>query len=181
MKLRSFTFLSLFALAALAGCSRGARLETPSGFATLEDDSQNQFSYRATSARGVVLATRTQPNDVKANTEFWADALDLRLKDKGYVAESTRTVKTAKGLSGTQIRYVTSRNGREHRYWLTVFATKSKVYVVEAAGDKEPFDKAAGTVDSAMSQGMRRADRFTVGRVAWVGWMRRALRWRARG
>ena|SRR5687767_10149892 len=149
MKLRSFTFLSLFALAALAGCSRGARLETPSGFATLEDD--DHFSYRATSARGVVLATRTQPNDVKANTEFWAEALDLRLKDKGYVVESTRTVKTSKGLSGTQMRYTTTRNGREHRYWLTVFATKSKVYVVEAAGDKEPFDKASGTVDSAIA------------------------------
>ena len=141
--------IAILALLSLAACTRGARLETPNGFATLGDD--DHYSYRATSARGVVLATRTEPNDVKANTEFWADALDLRLKDKGYVAESTRTVKTAKGLSGTQIRYVTSRNGREHRYWLTVFATKSKVYVVEAAGDKEPFDKAAGTVDSAIA------------------------------
>ncbi len=146
MKLYSIAILAFLSLAA---CSRGARLETPNGFATLGDD--DHYSYRATSARGVVLATRTQPNDVKANTEFWAEALDLRLKDKGYVAESTRSVKTAKGLSGTQMRYVTSRHGREHRYWLTVFATKSKVYVVEAAGDKEPFDKAAATVDSAIA------------------------------
>jgi hypothetical protein len=149
MNLRMLVLSTVLSLGALAGCSHGARLETPSGFATLEDDSH--FSYRATSARGVVLATRTQPNDVKANTEFWAEALDLRLKDKGYVAESTRSVKTAKGLSGTQMRYTTTRNGREHRYWLTVFATKSKVIVVEAAGDKEPFDKASSTVDSAIT------------------------------
>ena len=92
-----------------------------------------------------------EPNDVKANTEFWADTLDAKLRDKGYVAEGTRNVKTAKGLAGTQLRYTTTKNGREHRYWVTVFATAKKVFVVEAAGDKEPFDKSVGAVDGAIS------------------------------
>ena len=131
-----------------AGC-HGARLSTPAGFATL--DESGDYSYRATSAKGVVLATRTEPNDVKANTEFWADTLDAKLRDKGYVAEGTRHVKTAKGLAGTQLRYTTTKNGREHRYWVTVFATAKKVFVVEAAGDKEPFDKSVGAVDGAIS------------------------------
>jgi hypothetical protein len=142
----AFLFTLLFA----AACTHGARLETPSGFATLEGS--GAYSYRATSAKGVVLATRTEPNDVKANTEFWAETLDSKLRDKGYVADgATRTVKTGKGLSGTQLRYLTSKNGREHRYWVTVFATKSKVFVVEAAGDKEPFDKSVTAVDGAIT------------------------------
>ena len=101
--------------------------------------------------RAVVLATRTEPNSVKANTEFWAETLDVQLRDKGYTADGTRAVKTARGLDGTQLRYVTSKNGREHRYWITVFATKKKVFVVEAAGDKEVFDKSTAAVDRAIA------------------------------
>jgi hypothetical protein len=144
--LASFALL----LALGAGCTHGARLDTPAGFATLE--SSHDYSYRAASAKGVVLATRTEPNDVKANTEFWADTLDAKLREKGYVADgASRAVKTGRGLGGTQLRYVTTKNGREHRYWVTVFATKSKVYVVEAAGDKEPFDRSVTVVDGAIT------------------------------
>ncbi|HSO34920.1 MAG TPA: hypothetical protein VLT33_20465 [Labilithrix sp.] len=145
-RLAPIALLLLFA----AGCTHGARLETPAGFATLDDS--KDYSYRATSAKGVVLATRTEPNEVKANTEFWAETLDARLRDKGYVADGAgRPVKTSRGLAGTQLRYVTSKDGREHRYWVTVFATKSKVFVVEAAGDKEPFDKSLAAVDGAIT------------------------------
>lgn len=148
MNIRSLA-ISFTLLACAAGCSRGARLSTPSGFATLDQD--NAYSYRATSAKGVVLATRTEPNDLKANTEFWAETLDAKLRDRGYVAEASRSVKTGKGLEGTQLRYVTTKNGREHRYWVTVFATKSKVFVVEAAGEKGPFDKSVAAVDGAIA------------------------------
>ena len=143
------TFALFTFLLATAGCTHGARLATPNGFATLDEG--GGYSYRATSAKGVVLATRTEPNDVKANTEFWADTLDARLKDKGYTSDGTRGVKTAKGLAGTQLRYLTTKNGREHRYWVTVFATKKKVFVVEAAGDKEPFDKSVTAVEGAIA------------------------------
>lgn len=143
------TLLATLIALTLAACTHGARLETPKGFADLGDG--DHYSYRATSARGVVLATRTEPNDVKANTEFWADALDGKLRDKGYAPEATRAVKTARGLEGTQLRYTTSRNGRVHRFWVTVFATKSKVYVVEAAGDKEPFDRELAVVENAIT------------------------------
>jgi hypothetical protein len=138
----------LLSIASLTAC-HGARLSTPAGFANLGDD--DDYSYRATNARGVVLATRTEKNEVKANTEFWADSLDLKLRDRGYVAEGSRAVKTHKGLTGTQIRYATTKNGRPHRYWMTVFATKSKVYVVEAAGDKAAFDPAEPTVERAIA------------------------------
>lgn len=133
----------------LAACTHGAKLETPKGFASLGD--QGQFSYRAANAKGIVLTTRTEDNDVKANTEFWAEALDAKLRDKGYSHEGARAVKTARGLEGTQLRYVTSHDGRPHRYWVTVFTTSSKVYVVEAAGDKEPFDQQLAVVENAIT------------------------------
>ncbi len=145
--MRALRLVVVAAALTLAAC-HGARLETPSGFATLS--SSSDYSYRATSAKGVVLATRTEPNEVKANTAFYADALDAKLRGKGYTPDGTATVKTEKGLTGTQLRYVTERNGRAHRYWIAVFATDAKVYVVEAAGDKEPFDAAETTVEKAI-------------------------------
>lgn len=133
----------------LAGCVHGAKLDTPAGFANLGDSSA--FTYRAANAKGIVLTTRTQDNDVKASTDFWADALDAKLRDKGYAHEGSRAVKTARGLEGTQLRYVISHGGRPHRYWVTVFSTASKVYVVEAAGDKEPFDQQIAIVENAVT------------------------------
>lgn len=140
---------TVLSLVLLAGCAHGAKLDTPKGFANLGDGAH--FTFRAANAKGIVLTTRTEDNEVKANTEFWADALDAKLRDKGYSAEASRTVKTARGLEGTQLRYVTSHNGRAHRYWVTVFATASKVYVVEAAGDKEPFDQQVAIVENAIT------------------------------
>lgn len=133
----------------LFGCTHGAKLATPTGFADLGD--KGEFSYRAASAKGIVLATRTQDNDVKANTEFWAEALDARLRDKGYSPDGSRAVKTARGLEGMQLRYVTTHGGRPHRYWVTVFTTASKVYVVEAAGDQVPFDQQTAVVENAIT------------------------------
>ncbi len=149
MKIHSLAIACILAIAPLAAGCHGARLETPNGFATL--DTTDDYSYRAASAKGVVIAARTESNDVKANTEFWTEALDAKLREKGYVAESSRVVSTSRGLPGMQIRYSADKNGRAHRYWLTVFTTKKKVYVVEAAGDKEVFDKSEKTVNDAIA------------------------------
>jgi hypothetical protein len=143
------TLATVLFLTLLVGCAHGAKLDTPRGFANLGDN--HEFSFRAANAKGIVLTTRTQDNEVKANTEFWAEALDAKLRDKGYSPEASRAVKTGRGLEGTQLRYVTSHDGRPFRYWVTVFSTASKVYVVEAAGDKEPFDQQVAIVENAIT------------------------------
>jgi len=55
---------------------------------------------------------------------------------------SRRSTSTRRRGSRRAAPYTTTKNGRAHRYLGHVIATKSKVYVVEAAGDKEPFDVA---------------------------------------
>ena len=135
------------ALLALAAC-HGGRLTAPSGFATL--DSDDAYSYRATNAQGVTLGVRTEDNAVKANVDFWAESLDLRLRNSGYAFKAQDVSRTHGGLVGKQIRYEVTREGREQSYWLTIFATEKKVYVVEAAGDKDSFDGAAPMVAAAI-------------------------------
>lgn len=144
----SFGFAALLASTSLVtGCASTARLDTPAGFATLE--SSDDFAYRASSAKGVVLATRTEKNELKANTEFWTESIDQKLVHAGYIKKAEKTVQ-ARGLEGKQLRYAVDRGGREHCYWVTVFLKGDRVVLVEAAGDAQPFAKAEPEVERAI-------------------------------
>lgn len=144
----SFGFVALLASSSIVtGCANTARLDTPAGFATLE--SSDAFTYRASSAKGVVLATRTEKNELKANTDFWTESIDQKLVHAGYIKKSEKTVE-ARGIEGKQLRYSVDRGGREHSYWVTVFLKGDRVVLVEAAGDAQPFAKAEPEVERAI-------------------------------
>jgi hypothetical protein len=148
---RSILLAAAVSFAALTGActTHTARLDTPGGFARLED--QRSWTYRATSPQGVVLAAKNEPNTMGGDLAFWSESIDLTLAKAGYEKRLERPVRTAKGLEGKQTRYVATRNGREHHYWIAVFTPKGRVVVVEAGGDAEPFAKAEATVDRTMT------------------------------
>ncbi len=153
IRLMRSSILPAIALVLVAGCGAGAQLTTPNGFGVLDD--QKEYVYRATSPDGVVLAIRGEPNELRANLEFWADALDRKLRNQSisgscgpghvnqpqcYVADGEPTAaRSSAGIPGKQLRYTITVNGRPHRYWLTVFVTEGKVWMVEAGGDKDRF------------------------------------------
>jgi hypothetical protein len=124
--------------ALLTGCARSPQIEAPDGFAEL--DGGETYSFRATTASGVVLAVRAEDNDVRGNLEFWSRALDNRLQKGGYTKVALTKIKTASDLEGRRFRYEIDRSGRKHEYWMTVFVTPSRVVVVEAGGDEAFFD-----------------------------------------
>jgi hypothetical protein len=149
--------VTLLTLAALAsqGCA-SFRVQTPSGFAELDDN--DDFDYRATSADGVVVAVRAESNNPTGNLEFWSRAVDERLRAHGYSPEGeARPVRSASGLQGVQFRYGREVAGRPLRYWVTVFVRPrrflrpSRVFIVEAGGDREVFDRAAPSVERAIA------------------------------
>lgn len=150
MKRTRFTMLWAPVLVlASAACAPRATVQTPPGFAVLDD--QKEYVYRASSADGVVIAVRAEKNEPKGNLDFWSDALDRQLRREGYAPESAgheggastprppTDVRTATGLPGRQTRYTRTENGRKYRFWLTVFVTESRVWVVEAGGDEDRF------------------------------------------
>jgi hypothetical protein len=146
---RFFAPLAATAIAlAASACTPAVRLTAPNGFA--EIDKSDPYAYRAATAQGVVVAVRSEKNELHANVDFWADAIDLRLRKQGYTAESAKLVKSASGMEGKQIRYSREEDQRTYRYWLTVFANSDRVYVVEAAGDKEAFDPAVKSVEETV-------------------------------
>ena len=68
-----------------------------------------------------------------------------------------RAVQTQQGMRGVQIRYLRAVGGRPHRYWATLFVRpggflrRAKIYIVEAGGDAETFDRAAPQVERTIA------------------------------
>lgn len=137
---KAMLLAALFAAAALNVACGGpsASVATPPGFGVLKD--QKEYVYRATSAEGVVLAVRAEKNEPQGNLDFWADALDRTLRRAGYVAEGNPgSVRSGNGLSGRVHKYTRDQGGRAQRFWIAVFVTEGRVWVVEAGGDAQRF------------------------------------------
>ncbi len=136
-------------LVACAACAPRASLQPPPGFAVLKD--QEEYVYRAATADGVAIAVRAEKNEPRGNLDFWFKALDNQLRRVGYVPEAAPAeVRTTSGLSGREHRYVRLENGRKYRFWLAVFVTDNRVWVVEAGGDE-------ARVDGAMPDAIQKA------------------------
>ena len=139
----------ILALSLLAPACASFHLNTPNGFAQLEDD--ERYDYRATNADGVVIAVRVERNEPLANLEFWGRVVDERLRRQGYVPDGNpEPVQSANGIPGVLFHYGATIGGREHRYQVAVFVRARKVFVVEAGGDREVFDPAAAAVSRSL-------------------------------
>jgi hypothetical protein len=143
-----FVAATVVCAASSTACSSSARLTPPSSFAEIEAKKE-PYVYRATTAKGVVVAARVEKNEPRGNLDFWAEAVDLRVKKDGFQGEAAKSVTGASGLPGKLLRYSKVENGRTVRYVVTVYATDKHVYVVEAAGDSERFDPLAAEVERA--------------------------------
>lgn len=141
--------LALAASAPLvAGCGPASGLAAPDGFAHLGGD---HFDDRIGSASGVVVATRVVANDPKANLDFWTQAIDLRLRQRGYTAtEAPKDVKNSAGLEGRSLHYTFNDGSRENRYYLDVYATSRRILLVEATGATTDFDASLPKVVATM-------------------------------
>lgn len=134
--LRAALFLGL----ALAGCGNSFQAATPPGFVELED--QEAYDYRATNADGLVIAAREIDHEPKGTLEFWAKAIENRMRQRGgYALLGSHDVKNAGGAAGKQLRFGHDESGKPHLYTITLFVTDSTIYLLEAGGTKELMDK----------------------------------------
>ena len=138
--------LSLALLSTVA-CGPVSKLSAPDGFAHVDGN----YDDRVASASGVVIGTRVVANEPKANLDFWTQAIDLRLRQKGYEPyEQPVDVKSDSGLPGRSLHYVYFDGTRKNRYFVDVYATSRRILLVEAAGDAADFDANLPKVVSAM-------------------------------
>lgn len=129
---------SLVAVTALVvGC--GPLMNTPPGFVEIKGE---PYDFRATNADGLVISVREMSHEPKGDLAFWVSAIEKELRlGRGYALLGTSDVKTARGLSGKELRFGHDEGSSPHLYWVAVFVTDSKLYVIEAGGTKELVDK----------------------------------------
>lgn len=140
MKRLSLLFALL--LPALAACQPAAHLRAPDDFAALP--TKGDVVYRAANPDGIVLAIRREANEPQGSLKFWSTMLDGKLRDAGYKQDGpARDAKTGTGLVGRELRYARTEGGRTYKYWVNVFVSGDRVWLVEAGGDAEKIDAEA--------------------------------------
>lgn len=142
----------LVAASGLAGCGKPYEVARPDGFVELtEDDSRydrRAYEYRASTADGVVIGIRAYENKPKVDLALSVRALENRIRlGEGYALLEKKDASAADGTKGTTLRFGHDETGGAHVYELTVFVTEDWVYVLEAGGKQELFDKERAAID----------------------------------
>ncbi len=149
IRLKHLGFLAL-ALLALAGCGRPFTPATPPGFVDL-GDSYPDGEYRATTADGAVIGIRAYDNEPQGELAFWTRALENRMRDSGgYALLEKRAVSNRGGLTGTQLRFGHDEGRVPHLYWVTVFVTDKKLFILEAGGVKGEVERQEAQIEWAI-------------------------------
>ncbi len=147
--------LASFGLSLLGGaCGPAFVLERPADFLEL-DDSRNAprgYAYRATSADGAVVAVRRLENRGHGSLAFWTEVIRNQLRyGGGYAVLEETSVRAASGESGTRLVCGRDQGGRTYTYWVTLFVVDEQLFVVEAGGEREAFERARPAVEASLA------------------------------
>jgi hypothetical protein len=151
------TLGAALALAA-AGCGPSFAIETPPNFVELDED-YSSYDYRATSADGLVLAVRELDHDPQGELSFWVKAVENRMRERGgYALLESVPTKSADGVAGMQLRFgldvdASSEGGgvgQPHLYYVALFVTPERIFVVEVGGTKELVTAQAQSIEAAL-------------------------------
>ena len=136
-----------FALAlALAGCGRPFDVAAAPGFVPLAN--QATYDWRATTPEGVVVAVRVVEDEKRGDIPFWTEAITLQLRDvSGYALLESTDVVSADGTKGRMMKFGHDEDGKPFVYWVTIYAAQSRLFLVEAGGAKDPFERARPNVE----------------------------------
>ena len=148
--MRTNRFLVMLLVALGASACGHARFKTPSSFATLSDSPP--YQQRATSPDGVVIAVRKVQVPARSGLKFWSEAISRRLEaSQGYAPLGTRELKAKSGHAGRLLRFGRDQNGHTFDYWIALFPAGKQLYLVEAGGRRDRFDKARSEVEQAIA------------------------------
>jgi len=142
--------MTLALLLATSACSRHFVPATPPGFVdmgTVYADGE----YRATTADGVVIGIRNVDNEPKGELPFWSRALENRMREVGgYALIEKRQVTNRAGATGTQLRFGHDEGKTPHLYWVTIFVTDKRIFILEAGGTKAEMERQEAQISWAI-------------------------------
>lgn len=152
--------VALAALTLLAtACGRPFDVNTAPGFVELEN--QRVYDYRATSPEGVVVAVRVIEDEDRGDLAFWSEALILQLRDvSGYALLETVDVTSRDGTRGKLLKFGHDQADRPFVYWVAVFLAQGRLFLVEAGGAQDTFERAKKSVEWMLASVRVRCDTF---------------------
>lgn len=144
-------FALLLSLFCLVGCS-GFSIEPPQDFVELEEPEWSSYAFRSTSARGVVIGVKEVENTNAATLTFWLEAVKERLRTvRGYALLEEDEQRAASGQAGRLLRFGRQEGSQPYVYWLGLWVTPAKVYLLEAGGRRDEFEKVQGQVEQTIA------------------------------
>lgn len=144
---RALAVLSIAVLAfAASACGRPFDVKTAPGFVPLEN--QTSYEYRATSPEGVVVAVRVVEDEKRGDLAFWTQAITLQLRDvSGYALLDSVDVESRDGTKGKRLEFGHDEGDKPFAYWVTIYPAQEKLFLVEAGGAKDAFERAKPSVE----------------------------------
>jgi hypothetical protein len=150
MKNPCLIIAALWAATLWSGCHHHGRFDTPAHFAKLAES--KRYEQRATSPEGIVIAVRKLELAEPASLSFWSDAIVQRLRGgQGYALLQTRDVKAKTGHAGKLLSFGRDQNGHTFDYWVAVFPHRNELYLLEAGGRRDRFERAQPQVQAALA------------------------------
>ena len=144
----------LLALPLMAAGCHTFEIATAPGLVSLED--QERYDYRAIAPEGVVVGVKVVDIGKQGDLGFWARATTLRIRQlDGYAMLGEADVKSRDGTPGHELRFGHDEGGKPYLYTLRVyvkpksglFATGSRLFLVEAGGPKGEVDRYQKALD----------------------------------
>ncbi|MBK8170114.1 MAG: serine/threonine protein kinase [Sandaracinaceae bacterium] len=135
----------------LVACGSASHLTPPANFLAL-DENEEGYAQRATSAEGVVIATRELDNDHEGTLAFWVEAIKQRMQHtRGYALTAESDISIASGQRGKQLRFGHDEAGGPYVYWLNIFVEGDRVFIVEAGGKQDLFTTTQPQIEQAIA------------------------------
>jgi hypothetical protein len=139
-------FVTAMAVCGLFACGRPFDVKTAPGFVELEN--QTTYDFRATTPEGVVMAVRVVDDEKRGDLAFWTQAMTLQLRDvSGYALLDVSDVSSRDGTRGKLLKFGHDEGDKPFTYWVSVFPAQDRLFLVEAGGAKEAFDRARPSVE----------------------------------
>ena len=128
-------FVFLLFVFFVAGCSRPFSVEVLPGFAV----SAKGRNFSIYSPDGFRMRIKTERNNPRKDTLFWAEALKTQLKNDGYFLFDEILFNSI-NLEWRKITWLMPVDHGYYKYMTAVAVKDRRIYVIEASGEKELFD-----------------------------------------
>lgn len=130
-------------------CGKPFDVKAAPGFVPLEN--QRDYDWRATTPEGVVVGVRVVDDEERGDLAFWTQAVTLQMRDvSGYALLNSLDVVSGDGTKGRRLEFGHDEDDKPYVYWVSIFPAQGRLFLVEAGGQKDLFERARPNVEWTM-------------------------------